>query len=367
MPSLFAFCFVVVAASGLRVNVAHVPAEFNGLQHNGNSVYNTDFMEGIGKEDLDPVYRIVNEMRKRITESGLAVNQVSKGFFRKTVDSGVEAWKGYQKERDDVEDRFNKSEKKGSVKMFFEHVTHAGGTQFCRFLSMNEKVIQPNSNCLAHPNEDPHWTKSTWQLGKTGIEADAFVKSLVTRAPFNAIANEDLMPATPSFGKDMVYLTVIRNPYTRHMTDVFRIKDNFTHQNNFNKIPLDNYETRHFCGEPCRDIPFGGLKQEHLDLALENLAHFSFVGPTEHAPCFQELENKFSWNVDDWKTTLQDLSVETQQAAAALKQFLDEGNIEAYQDFLAMHVYDEQLYKVAKGICISQKQSRAQRTAYHLS
>jgi len=339
--------------------------DFAIFSHTGP--YSLDPITEIGGES--PTNQIVNEMKARVARSDKTEGCSMLGLFcqpneRVPIFAKTDAlgkWKKYQNERNHVEDRFKKSKKDGSVKMVLEHVTHSGGSMFCNLMAKNEKTIQPHKNCLASSTEASDWDDSrlVWQLGKTGDAMNLFLKTWNTTEPFNAVANEDLMPASPSFGNDIVYVTLLRDPYVRHMSH----RDHTTQKSlcdrgNGRCIPEDNYATRHYCGEPCRDVPFGHLEQKHLDMALENLAHFSFVGPLDHGPCFEVLGNKFSWKVDgnvNHGTNKEHFKrVAATKHIKDLQQLLDEGNVETYRKFLAMHVYDEQLYNLGKEICRAQ-------------
>lgn len=296
----------------------------------------------------------VERMRARLREAGPragAGRAWAPGARERGVAEGVEKWRERRPERAAVEDRFaaDKGSGKFTTKIFFEHVTHSGGTEFCKLLGQNEKVIQPSLACMHLHTAGAPWTESTWQLGKTGGEAESFAAAHA--GGWNAIANEELMPDAPVYGKTFMYFGLLRNPYARHMTDCKRKNNTLLHVNSFNHVPLDNYETRHFCGEACRDVKFGQLTNEHLQKALNNLAHFSFVGPTEYGHCFNLLRTKFSWDVSHWRDNLEDLTVSTRDAAEALRQLERSGDTAALEDFLSMHSYDEILYNTAKEIC----------------
>merc|ERR1719221_1842596 len=107
------------------------------------------------------------------------------------------------------------------------------------------------------------------------------------------------------------------------------------HYNPMNHIALDNSETRHFCGESCRNVTFGNLTAEHLQKAINNLAHFSFVGPMEYKHCFNPLHNKFSWDIQFWRDDLEDLTLSTRDAVDALHQLERSGDTTALEDFLS--------------------------------
>lgn len=265
---------------------------------------------------------------------------------------GVKKWQQHKPERAAVEGRFVADRASGrfDTKIFLEHITHSGGTEFCSLLNHNEKVIQPNCNCMHLHTAGAPWTESTWQLGKTGGEVESFVAAHA--GGWNAIANEELMPDHPVYGNTFMYFGLLRNPYSRHMTDCKRKNDTLLHFSIAKNMPLDNYETRHFCGEACRNVTFGQLTDKHLQAALNNIAHFSFVGPTEYGHCFNLLHKKFSWDVNQWRDNLEDLTVSTRDAAEALRQLERSGDTAALEDFLAMHSYDEILYNTAKQICL---------------
>lgn len=301
------------------------------------------------------VSAVVERMKARLRRAGrrAGVGRAwARGAREVAVVAGVEKWQEHRLERAAVERRFvaDKASGKFTTKIFFEHVTHSGGTEFCSLLGQNEKVIQPTLACMNLHTAGAPWTESTWQLGRTGGEVESFAAAHA--GDWNAIANEELMPDDPVFGKTFMYFGLLRNPYSRHMTDCKRKNDTLLHVNSFNHIPLDNYETRHFCGESCRNVTFGQLTNEHLQKALNNLAHFSFVGPTEYGHCFNLLRTKFSWDVSRWRDNLEDLTVSTRDAAKALRQLERSGDTAALEDFLTMHSYDEILYNTAKQICL---------------
>lgn len=298
----------------------------------------------------------VERIRRRLRDKGARPGEGRAWQQDKHAEArrrGVDRYEKLRPEREAMEAKLAADKESGSLrtKMFFEHITHSGGTEFCKQLNAFEKVYSPNCNCMALPEVGAKWFNARWQLGQTGAESEKYIAQ--HKGKWNVIANEELMPSNPSYGGSFVYLTVLRNPYSRHWTDCQRSKDNFTHVNNFNKIPLDNYETRHFCGEACRNVPFGKLKDAHLQLAMENMAHFSFVGPTEYSGCFKVLEAKFSWAGAEthWHGHLENLAADTRKAADALQKLADEGETAALQDFLAMHAYDEILYAHAKKLC----------------
>ncbi len=231
-------------------------------------------------------------------------------------------------------------------KFFFIHIPKTAGTSFKRMLEsvfQENKIIPSKSDVIKFNGLYPQLKQLT------DFEANRFTNADILIGHYPMIAGRLL-------GENIEYLTFLRNPVDRAVSNIFHMKRNdprytdYTPEQIYNTghWSYQNLQVRYLCdrtdGISMRFTASHKLAKPAVKLAIENLNNIQFVGITEHFNAsIQLLEKLYGWKLG--KSLQLNTSGKKYQVSNALLEKIKRDNALEFELYEAAVIYFKKLLK----------------------